>query len=167
MVYNINKIFLGKYFKIKNMKTKKPKSRPAKGWLKLKTTEALSIVVTVLFLEAFVLGVNFYLSHASRTGSNELAALSGVKTAEAAPGTLDSYVIEKITDQDCNRDSSCAVPGEYMMQSRCQFTSKCLGNRCAVMCPGPKDLTWSQALEIINKGDERYLLLQAHQENNL
>jgi len=145
------------------MKTKKLKTRPSQGWLKLKTTEALTIVVTVLFLEAIILGVNFYLGSAYQNGGRkEIASLSGIKTAEAAPNTLDSYVIERVVDGDCRQDNDCSVPGEYLIQSRCQFASKCLGGRCAVVCPGPKNITWSEALDLINNGDLRYLLIQAH-----
>ncbi len=163
MVYNINKIFLGKYFKIKNMKTKKRKALPVKGRFKLKTTEALTIVVTVLFLEAIILGVNFYLSHTSQNSHGQLSSIAGIKIAEAAPANIDVYAIEEITNSSCRQDVDCQVPGEYLIQSRCQFASKCLGSYCAIVCPGLNNLTWNEALKIINNGDQRPIMLRPHQ----
>jgi hypothetical protein len=45
------------------------------------------------------------------------------------------YQIEKTTDVACVVDSDCVTPGEYLMMSRCPFTSKCLDGKCAVVCP--------------------------------
>jgi len=45
------------------------------------------------------------------------------------------YKIEKILDISCKIDSDCKTPGEYLIQSRCPFTSKCIKNKCSVICP--------------------------------
>jgi hypothetical protein len=49
--------------------------------------------------------------------------------------TLDSYTIDKVTDESCNLSSDCETPIEYLVQSRCPFTSLCLQNKCTVVCP--------------------------------
>jgi membrane-bound inhibitor of C-type lysozyme len=49
---------------------------------------------------------------------------------------LENSKLEKITGEICRRDSDCKTPGEYLVQSRCPFTSVCLENKCAVVCPG-------------------------------
>ena len=49
--------------------------------------------------------------------------------------TLDSYKVEKISEISCVRKSDCETPVEYLLQSRCPFTSLCLQNKCAVVCP--------------------------------
>ncbi len=45
------------------------------------------------------------------------------------------YQIEKTTDVACAVDSECVTPEEYLLMSRCPFTSKCIGGKCAVICP--------------------------------
>lgn len=45
------------------------------------------------------------------------------------------YTIEKVLAVECQIDIDCITPGEYMIQSRCPFTSKCLENKCTVVCP--------------------------------
>ena len=53
--------------------------------------------------------------------------------------TLENYKLEKITGEACWQNSDCKTPGEYAIQSRCPFTSICLENKCAVVCPGHDD----------------------------
>ena len=48
------------------------------------------------------------------------------------PGT---YSIEAISETSCVEDRDCETPMEYCIQSRCPFTSLCLAERCAVVCP--------------------------------
>jgi hypothetical protein len=50
--------------------------------------------------------------------------------------TLDDYKIEKVLEIACQKASECETPGEYLVQSRCPFTSLCLENKCTVVCPG-------------------------------
>jgi hypothetical protein len=49
--------------------------------------------------------------------------------------TLDKYTIEKTLENSCQVDTDCQTPGEYLIQSRCPFTTLCLENRCTVVCP--------------------------------
>lgn len=52
--------------------------------------------------------------------------------------SLDSYKVEKVLETTCVSNDDCETPGEYLIQSRCPFTSICLENKCAVVCPGPE-----------------------------
>jgi hypothetical protein len=49
------------------------------------------------------------------------------------------YTVERTTEVVCNYDYECATPGEYMAMSRCPFTSKCIGGKCAIICPNFQD----------------------------
>jgi len=53
--------------------------------------------------------------------------------------TLDSYKVEKISEISCVKNRDCVTPAEYLIQSRCPFTSLCLQNKCAVVCPSYED----------------------------
>jgi len=46
-----------------------------------------------------------------------------------------SYKVEKVLDISCKIDKDCKTPGEYLIQSRCPFTSKCIKDKCTVICP--------------------------------
>jgi hypothetical protein len=45
------------------------------------------------------------------------------------------FKVEKITEIGCNYDFECETPGEYLLMSRCPFTSACVEGKCAVICP--------------------------------
>ena len=47
----------------------------------------------------------------------------------------EEYRIEKVTGESCKKDKECETPGEYLIRSSCPFTSKCLDNKCTVICP--------------------------------
>jgi hypothetical protein len=49
--------------------------------------------------------------------------------------TLDSYSVEKVLETSCVQSRECETPGEYLVQSRCPFTSMCLQSKCTVVCP--------------------------------
>lgn len=48
---------------------------------------------------------------------------------------LENYSVEKVTGESCAQNSDCKTPGEYLIQSRCPFTSLCLQNTCTIVCP--------------------------------
>lgn len=54
--------------------------------------------------------------------------------------TLDTYTIEKVTGETCKQNSDCETPMDYLVQSRCPFTSLCLENKCTVVCPDVKTI---------------------------
>jgi len=37
----------------------------------------------------------------------------------------------------CQVDLDCKTPVDYLIRSSCPYESKCLENRCAVVCPEP------------------------------
>lgn len=64
--------------------------------------------------------------------------------------TLEVYSVEKILETNCVENSDCETPGEYLILSRCPFTSICLVGKCTVVCPAHIDLQWEEAEELIN-----------------
>jgi hypothetical protein len=58
-----------------------------------------------------------------------------VERAENYFGAPIDYKVEKVLETDCSSALDCVTPGEYLAQSRCQFTSRCLQGKCAVICP--------------------------------
>lgn len=74
-------------------------------------------------------------SYVGRTGPK--CEFMACPTLPAVPQgySLENYTVEKVTGEACTRASECETPGEYLIQSRCPFTSLCLENRCAVVCP--------------------------------
>ena len=75
------------------------------------------------------------------TSDCDLSGNEGTKqVSEVTPSlpqgyTLDSYTIEKVTEVSCNKHSDCKTPFEYLVQSRCPFTSICLAEKCTIVCP--------------------------------
>jgi len=53
-------------------------------------------------------------------------------TAQGADG---GYTVEKTLTTSCTKDADCTTPNEYLLMSRCPFTSKCIEKQCAVVCP--------------------------------
>jgi hypothetical protein len=49
--------------------------------------------------------------------------------------TLDSYDVAEITGEACLQASDCVTPPDYLARSNCPYTSLCLQNKCAVVCP--------------------------------
>jgi len=45
------------------------------------------------------------------------------------------YKAEKTIDIACDYDFECVTPDEYLVMSRCPFTSMCLEGNCTVVCP--------------------------------
>ncbi len=43
--------------------------------------------------------------------------------------------IAEISEISCQQDSDCETPVDYLTRSSCPYTSKCLENQCAVVCP--------------------------------
>ena len=48
---------------------------------------------------------------------------------------VESFKIEKVLDVSCQKDSECETPWEYLIRSNCPYTSKCIENKCNVICP--------------------------------
>lgn len=51
--------------------------------------------------------------------------------------TISNGEIVEFQDIECNLDSECETPAQYMIQSHCPYISKCVESKCAVVCPNP------------------------------
>ncbi len=49
----------------------------------------------------------------------------------------DEYDVAEVTTATCVQHSDCTTPTNYLIRSSCPYTSLCLQNRCAVICPRP------------------------------
>jgi len=47
------------------------------------------------------------------------------------------YTVAELSDESCSLDRECTTPESYLIRSVCPYTSKCIQNRCAVICPKP------------------------------
>jgi hypothetical protein len=63
--------------------------------------------------------------------------------------TLEAYSVEKVLEIVCIKKSDCETPGEYLILSRCPFTSICLKNKCTVVCPSYISFSWDEAEAMI------------------
>ena len=52
---------------------------------------------------------------------------------------LNDCKIEKILSVSCETNEQCETPSEYLLQSRCPFTTLCLDKTCVVVCPLVQD----------------------------
>lgn len=98
------------------------------------------IILVVLLIGAFVF-VKFYSGESEDLPQQtETPKNIGNNSKDLPEGyTLDSYTIEKVLEVSCQKDGDCETPVEYLLQSRCPFKSKCLDNKCAVVCPSQKN----------------------------
>jgi hypothetical protein len=53
------------------------------------------------------------------------------------PRASEDYTVAEVTEQSCTTDADCEVPNEYAIRSICPYTSKCINNKCTVVCPAP------------------------------
>jgi len=47
----------------------------------------------------------------------------------------EKFNVVEIMNESCTADSECVTPEDYLMRSVCPYTSKCIDNRCTVICP--------------------------------
>jgi len=66
--------------------------------------------------------------------NEKMAQINGERAQNYFKAEFD-FKVEKTTEVDCNYDFECVTPAEFMAMSRCQFTSKCITGKCAVICP--------------------------------
>jgi hypothetical protein len=97
------------------------------------------VVVIILFVTIFIPQIRrkaVESQNKTSTTSTNVHPISPTPNNPLLDGyTLDSYTIEEITDVSCKVNSDCQTPMEYLVQSRCPFTSICLEKRCTVVCP--------------------------------
>ena len=58
-----------------------------------------------------------------------------------------SYRIAEIMNESCSQDMDCKTPGRYLMMSSCPYTSKCLDDKCTVVCPIYNGTTYPKVKE--------------------
>lgn len=46
-----------------------------------------------------------------------------------------NYTIAEVLNDTCSKDSECETPINYLVRSSCPYTSKCIDNKCTVVCP--------------------------------
>lgn len=49
----------------------------------------------------------------------------------------ENYSVAEMSNASCSADTDCSTPMDYMIRSNCPYTSKCIENKCAVICPAP------------------------------
>ncbi len=47
----------------------------------------------------------------------------------------ENFEITEILTQECQRHFECETPSNYLIRSNCPYESRCLENRCTVVCP--------------------------------
>jgi hypothetical protein len=98
-------------------------------------------------------------SSVGRTGPNcEFTACPENKLPRGY--TLKSYSVEKIMETSCAKNNDCQTPDEYLIKSRCPFTSLCLQNKCTVVCPAYAGLSWDDAKSMINNCEVKSIAQQ-------
>jgi len=48
---------------------------------------------------------------------------------------IDNYTVSKILEDGCKNDSECVLPMDYAIRSSCPYATKCIQNKCSVICP--------------------------------
>lgn len=95
----------------------------------------------VLFFALLAIGTVSYLFRSKisvkvsdRKSAKNLGVLENYRTLPKGYA-VDSYKIEKNLGVECKNSNECETPFEYLIQSRCPFTTLCLQNSCQVVCP--------------------------------
>jgi hypothetical protein len=67
----------------------------------------------------------------------QFAACPAMTTEETAPSGYDAnrYIVTETSNTACAADADCVTPPRYLMMSSCPYSSRCLNNKCAVVCP--------------------------------
>jgi len=47
------------------------------------------------------------------------------------------YEVIETLDVSCKLDADCEIPMNYLIQSSCPYSSKCINSKCSVICPEP------------------------------
>lgn len=67
-------------------------------------------------------------------GSSEMHCIENACVPVLEPGPAPTNP-EGNPGAACATDSECVTPTSYLIRSNCPFTSRCLENTCAVVCP--------------------------------
>lgn len=66
---------------------------------------------------------------------------------EMAPPEMKKILRKELGLNECEKHNDCKTPFEYMVQSSCPFESKCLENKCRVVCPEAFDSAMEELIE--------------------
>ena len=58
-----------------------------------------------------------------------------IRRAETHFGETIDFKVVKPLEPDCQADTDCKTPSEYLILSSCQFTTRCVDGKCSVICP--------------------------------
>lgn len=79
------------------------------------------------------------MSHRSTVALLSLIVLTSCGTNTTAIETEVLPIERGNAGMSCTQDRDCITPTDYQIRSSCPFTSKCIENTCAVVCPMWKD----------------------------
>lgn len=60
-----------------------------------------------------------------------------IQWAMKEPRAAEDYTVAEVSDQSCTSDADCVLPMDYAIRSVCPYTSRCIENKCTVVCPRP------------------------------
>ena len=114
----------------------------------------MGVLVIVIVVVAVLVGLYFILSQpdtgpeepiGGETDEHGCLLMAGytwcepkqkcLRTWEEECEEATDYEIVEVTNVSCNDDSECTTPYEYLILSHCPHTSKCIDNKCTVVCP--------------------------------
>jgi hypothetical protein len=72
-----------------------------------------------------------------------------------------NYSIIEITNEKCSLDNDCQTPFEYLIQSSCPYSSKCLDKICVIICPNFVNSDWQKISQAIFDCEVKSVM-QAH-----
>ncbi|MFK7780552.1 MAG: hypothetical protein QM490_05465 [Candidatus Gracilibacteria bacterium] len=81
------------------------------------------LISFLLYLIIFLLGCS----------TNETIVIN----QEESSSKVSSFEIIEIMSEKCVEDSECKTPFSYLLLSHCPYKSKCIENKCTVICPKP------------------------------
>jgi len=70
-----------------------------------------------------------------KTYGNKCAACSAKVNHWTAGECAQNYEVTEVLNESCSDDMDCKTPMNYLVRSSCPFTTKCLDDKCTVVCP--------------------------------
>jgi hypothetical protein len=75
---------------------------------------------------------------------NSIAPIAKPETNATAPANYSPsrYTVAQTSETACAADTDCVTPMQYEAMSSCPYSSRCLNNKCAVVCPQPNPVQY-------------------------
>ncbi|MGV8086728.1 MAG: DUF333 domain-containing protein [Candidatus Woesearchaeota archaeon] len=70
-----------------------------------------------------------------KTYSNDCVACSEKVNSWTLGECYQEYTISEILNDTCKVDQDCETPMNYLIRSSCPYTTKCIDDKCTVVCP--------------------------------